>query len=82
MNKKPSLLLSAVLVTAVLAASMPARAFDPTSQTDIMTVLVVGATGQQGGAVAREWLRRGYEVRGLTRNPSSPRSRALTSLFF
>ncbi len=79
MKRQSSLLLSAVLAAAALIAAVPARAFDPTSQTDITTVLVVGATGQQGGAVAREWLRRGYEVKGLTRNPSSPRSRALTA---
>lgn len=44
------------------------------------TILVTGATGRQGGAVARELLRRGYAVRGLTRNPESTRARALTSL--
>jgi uncharacterized protein YbjT (DUF2867 family) len=79
MKKQRSLLLSAVLAAVTLAAAPTARAFDPTSQTDIMTVLVVGATGQQGGAVAREWLRRGYAVRGLTRNPSGPRSRVLSA---
>jgi len=67
---------SLILVAGLLAGG-PASAFDPYSQTEIMTVLVVGATGQQGGAVAREWLRRGYQVRGLTRNPASPRARAL-----
>ena len=66
---------SLILVAGLLAGG-PASAFDPYSQTEIMTVLVVGATGQQGGAVAREWLRRGYQVRGLTRNPASPRARA------
>lgn len=43
-------------------------------------VLVTGATGTQGGAVARELLRRGYEVRALTRDPSSSRARALAEL--
>ena len=40
-------------------------------------VLVAGATGQQGGAVARELLNRGHFVRALTRNPDSPAARAL-----
>ncbi|HEX9340700.1 MAG TPA: NmrA/HSCARG family protein [Thermoplasmata archaeon] len=31
------------------------------------TILVAGATGQQGGAVARSLVGRGHEVRGLTR---------------
>jgi uncharacterized protein YbjT (DUF2867 family) len=68
-----------VLLAVCLMAGGPAEAFDPTSQTDIVTVLVVGATGQQGGAVAREWLRLGYRVKGLTRNPSGPRARALAA---
>lgn len=36
-----------------------------------ITVLVAGATGQQGGAVARVLLDRGHRVRALTRRPSS-----------
>lgn len=32
-------------------------------------ILVTGATGQQGGAVARSLLRQGQKVRVLTRNP-------------
>ena len=68
---------ASLILAAGLLFGGPANAFDPYSQTEIMTVLVVGATGQQGGAVAREWLRRGYQVKGLTRNPSSPRARAL-----
>lgn len=45
--------------------------------TDKGTVLVLGATGTQGGAVARELLRRGWAVRALTRDPQSPGARAL-----
>ena len=41
-------------------------------------VLVVGATGKQGGAVARSLLDRGFQVRGLTRNPQKPEAQALT----
>lgn len=33
------------------------------------TILVSGATGQQGGAVARHLLKRGFNVRALTRHP-------------
>jgi uncharacterized protein YbjT (DUF2867 family) len=32
-------------------------------------ILVTGITGQQGGAVASQLLRKGYNVRGLTRHP-------------
>lgn len=44
------------------------------------TVLVTGATGTQGGAVARELLERGYDVRGLTRNPESASAQTLAAL--
>jgi uncharacterized protein YbjT (DUF2867 family) len=40
-------------------------------------VLVTGATGTQGGAVARGLLAAGYPVRALVRNPSSDRAQAL-----
>jgi len=40
-------------------------------------ILVTGATGQQGGAVARELLKKGYSIRALTRNPRSPGAEAL-----
>lgn len=43
-------------------------------------ILVSGATGKQGGSVARELLTRGYHVRGLTRNPDSERARNLLKL--
>jgi uncharacterized protein YbjT (DUF2867 family) len=41
------------------------------------TVLVTGATGRQGGAVARRLLRGGWRVRALTRDPSNPAARGL-----
>jgi uncharacterized protein YbjT (DUF2867 family) len=43
-------------------------------------VLVAGATGRQGGAIARGLLRDGHVVRALTRNPDSPAARALQGL--
>ena len=40
------------------------------------TIVVTGATGLQGGAVARRLLEDGWQVRGLTRNPASKRAQA------
>lgn len=40
-------------------------------------ILVTGATGQQGGAIARELLARGHRVRAMTRHPDGERARAL-----
>lgn len=42
------------------------------------TVLVVGATGKQGGATAYALLNRGFHVRALTRNVRSPAASRLT----
>ncbi len=42
-------------------------------------VLVTGATGKQGGAVARRLLERGHRVRALTRKAESPAAKALAS---
>jgi uncharacterized protein YbjT (DUF2867 family) len=44
------------------------------------TVLVSGATGQQGGAVARELLSHGYSVKAMTRKPTSDRAKSLQKL--
>jgi uncharacterized protein YbjT (DUF2867 family) len=41
------------------------------------TILVAGATGQQGGAVARHLREAGYAVRALTRDPESDKARNL-----
>jgi len=43
-------------------------------------ILVTGATGQQGGAVARELLAAGHKVRAMTRNPDSEAAKALADL--
>ncbi len=40
-------------------------------------VLVTGATGQQGGAAARQLLADGWDVRAFVRDPDHPRARAL-----
>ncbi|HZZ83190.1 MAG TPA: NmrA family NAD(P)-binding protein [Anaeromyxobacteraceae bacterium] len=43
-------------------------------------VLVAGATGQQGGAVARLLLEKGHRVRALTRHPGAPAAARLRAL--
>lgn len=48
--------------------------------TDQKFILVTGATGQQGGAVARELLANGYRVRAMTRKPDSAPMRELVKL--
>jgi uncharacterized protein YbjT (DUF2867 family) len=44
------------------------------------SVLVTGATGQQGGAVAEALLSRGHRVKALTRKPEGDAARRLASL--
>lgn len=43
------------------------------------SILVTGATGQQGGAVARALLSRGHRVKALTRKPDSEAARQLAA---
>jgi uncharacterized protein YbjT (DUF2867 family) len=43
-------------------------------------VAVTGATGQQGGHVARALLDKGWKVRALTRDPQKPAARVLAGL--
>src|SRR5918997_1651313 len=43
-------------------------------------ILVSGATGQQGGAVARSLLERGFGVRALTRDPEKSEAKELAGL--
>jgi uncharacterized protein YbjT (DUF2867 family) len=43
-----------------------------------LSVLVMGATGNQGGAVVRHLLPKGHRVRTLTRNPDSPKAKQLS----
>jgi len=42
-----------------------------------LSVLVMGATGNQGGAVIRYLLPKGHHIRTLTRNPDSPKAKRL-----
>jgi len=44
-----------------------------------LTVLVTGATGKQGGAVARRLLERGHKVRAFTRKADSPAAKAIAA---
>lgn len=44
------------------------------------TVVVCGATGRQGGAVARHLVADGWSVRALTRTPDSAKARTLAGL--
>ncbi len=49
-------------------------------KTNALTVLVIGATGQQGGAVARSLLQKGHRVKALTRHPDSQGAQELKKL--
>jgi len=43
------------------------------------TIVVIGATGRQGGAVTRALLGAGWRVRALTRNPASQKAQSLAT---
>jgi uncharacterized protein YbjT (DUF2867 family) len=47
---------------------------------DDRVIVVTGATGRQGGAVARHLLAGGWRVRGVTRSPDSNAARQLAAL--
>ncbi len=47
---------------------------------DQSVILVTGATGRQGGAIARELLTKGRSVRAMTRHPGGESARALEGL--
>ena len=47
---------------------------------NLQLIVVTGATGRQGGAVARELLAAGRKVRAMTRHPESPAARELGRL--
>ncbi len=42
-----------------------------------LSVLVMGATGNQGGAVVQSLLPKGHHIRTVTRNPDSPKAKRL-----
>ena len=44
------------------------------------TIAVTGATGQQGGAVARKLIAEGWQVRALTRDVNKPAAQELKAL--
>lgn len=44
------------------------------------TILITGATGKQGGAVARHLAGKGFKIRALTRKPTSDAATALAKL--
>ena len=69
-----------LLIVACLAAACSGSDRTAPAHENGKIILVTGATGTQGGAVARELLERGFDVRGLTRNPDSERAQALTDL--
>src|SRR5258708_38878941 len=66
----------------LLTSSVLTSSYCP--QEDLMAtpldVLVTGATGAQGGAVARQLVKKGHRVRALTRNVASPAAQALAAL--
>ena len=43
-------------------------------------IAITGATGHQGGAIARELLAKGHKVRAITRHPDSPNAKELQKL--
>src|SRR6185369_8424444 len=47
--------------------------------TQKLTVVVTGATGKQGGAVARGLLKQGHSVRAVTRDPNSRQAKLLAN---
>jgi uncharacterized protein YbjT (DUF2867 family) len=67
-----------VLMGCIALSALPAPA-GASPQKKAKLILVTGATGTQGGAVARELLDRGYAVRAMTRSPGKPRAQALAS---
>ena len=44
------------------------------------TIVITGATGRQGGGVARELVGKGFKLKALTRKPDGEAARALAGL--
>jgi uncharacterized protein YbjT (DUF2867 family) len=64
-------------VPVALAAAFLSAEGRNKNMTQKLTVVVTGATGKQGGAVARGLLKRGHKVRAITRDPNSSQAKAL-----
>jgi uncharacterized protein YbjT (DUF2867 family) len=69
-----------VLIGAVLSSTEADRGANVMTASERRTIVVTGATGLQGGAVARSLLGAGWHVRGLTRNAASKQAQTLTAL--
>ncbi|MDH3380945.1 MAG: NmrA/HSCARG family protein [Gammaproteobacteria bacterium] len=67
-----------IVITAAVGCGVTAE--DAPNNQENRIILVSGITGTQGGAVARELLKRGYIVRGLTRNTKSERAQVMSKL--
>lgn len=61
-------------------AQIETEAIEGAANESPKVILVTGATGVQGGAVARELLKRGYVVRALTRDTDSAAARELARI--
>jgi uncharacterized protein YbjT (DUF2867 family) len=57
----------------------PQRRKDAWVMSQKLVVVVTGATGKQGGAVVKNLLERGHEVRAVTRNTDSAKARELAN---
>jgi len=68
------------IVFSLIMAGFPMMGFGQGLVDSARVIVVSGATGTQGGAVTRGLLSQGFTVRGLTRNPNSESSRALSAL--
>jgi uncharacterized protein YbjT (DUF2867 family) len=69
-------IIAAVLALLLFGCSTHDDSLGKQSNTDIKNaiVLITGITGNQGGGVASTLIEEGYQIRGLTRNPSSERA--------
>lgn len=73
------LLIVGVIAATVLGCGNDAPVPEPDDEPTGLTILVTGATGTQGGAVARALLSRGHSVRALTRSPQKPAALGLAT---
>jgi uncharacterized protein YbjT (DUF2867 family) len=76
----PEFIMRGLTFVVVLCATLIGLSSCQEAGQSARVILVSGATGTQGGAVARELASRGYAVRGLTRDPDSDASAALGAL--